>query len=70
MIAFGIIAIVLFAIGWFVFGWLNYIGIVLGTLGIIFGGVKKKKATLILGIIGTSLCTVGGVIMLIWYATM
>ena len=64
--AFGIIGIVLFAVGWIVFGWLNYIGLVLGIIGIAYGA-HGKKAARVLGIIATVLCSIGSVYITVYY---
>ena len=64
---FGIIGIILFAIGWIVFGWLNYIGLVLGIIGIAWGSVPGRKASKALGIIATILCGIGSVYITIFY---
>ncbi len=68
MKAFGILSIIMFGVGWFAFGWLNYIGFALGIIGMLFS--KQDKGALVLGIIGTVLCTIGGIIMAIYYTAM
>lgn len=61
MIAFGVLSIILGVIGMFVFWWLAIIGLVLGIIGI----CAHSKASKTTGIIGTCICGVDLLIMLI-----
>lgn len=58
-IALGVIGIVLSVIGFFVFGWLNIISVVLGIVGIALPGTAGGKVpgiiSLLIGIVGTIL---------------
>lgn len=61
MIALGIMSLVLFVIGFFVMGWLEYIAFALGLCGLIGGIAKKSTASWILGLVGMICSLIGSV---------
>lgn len=67
-IALGVIGIVLSVIGFFVFGWLNIISVVLGIIGIAIPGTVGGKVpgiiSMLIGIVGTILWLVAVAAML------